>query len=383
MFVVASAAARSQVVRAGAAPVAVAAAAGLSWVDPLVIGFPARLAAFAVLFVAAASLGLGVREACSPRSIALEISAVPVAVLALILAAQQAGTLALALGQVSLVSALWSAAGRSGPRQQAGAVTAVVAAGGAAAFAGLWVGLPVRLAGFAVVAVAAAAAGAAALLREHDLARAIEPAGWVSAAAGVAMTASEASLLSSSLALTGLIALGVSLRPDRRALVWAGAALLQLALWIRLGLADVVAPEAYTLPISMAALGFGLLRHRRSPAVSSWTAYAPGVTTALTPSLLVVWAEPGWVRPLLLGVGCVAVVVAGARARLQAPLLIGGAVLVLDAVHELGPVAQFVGDLPRWVPIAVIGLTLLVLGANYERYRRDLRRLRDTLTAMR
>ncbi|MCW2938515.1 MAG: hypothetical protein JWN00_1500 [Actinomycetia bacterium] len=88
-------------------------------------------------------------------------------------------------------------------------------------------------------------------------------------------------------------------------------------------------------------------------------------------------------RPLLLGVGCVAVVVAGARARLQAPLLIGGAVLVLDAVHELGPVAQFVGDLPRWVPIAVIGLALLVLGANYERYRRDLRRLRDTLTAMR
>lgn len=296
------------------------------------------------------------------------------------LADRQTTLAALAAAVVMSIAA--SAAGRTGSVRAGAASVAVVAAAGLGWAGPSAIGYPVRLAGFGVVAVAAVAAGAAALLRRHDVARAIEPAGWAIATAGVAMTASDVSLLSTSLALTGLIALGVSLRPDRRALVWAGAALVQLALWIRLGIAGVATPEAYTLPISVVALGFGLLRHRRSPTVPSWTAYGPGLTAALVPSLPAVWAEPGWIRPLLLGAGCVALAVAGAWARLQAPLLLGGAVLVLDALHELAPVIQLVGALPRWVPIAVIGLALLFLGATYERRLRDLHRLRDTLAMM-
>ena len=39
--------------------------------------------------------------------------------------------------------------------------------------------------------------------------------------------------------------------------------------------------------------------------------------------------------------------------------------------------------LPRWVPIAVIGLVLLAVGATYEARLRDLGRLRTALGRMR
>ena len=50
-------------------------------------------------------------------------------------------------------------------------------------------------------------------------------------------------------------------------------------------------------------------------------------------SMLVDDVQP--VRRLALGLGALAVVVAGAYARLQAPVVIGGAVLALVAVHEI------------------------------------------------
>ena len=112
----------------------------------------------------------------------------------------------------------------------------------------------------------------------------------------------------------------------------------------------------------------------------SWTAYGPGLAVTLLPSLAAAWADADGPRPLLLGVGALAVTLLGARYRLQAPLLLGGAVLVLDALHELAPyVVQLLGLLPRWLPLALAGALLLLVGATYERRLRDARRVRDAV----
>jgi hypothetical protein len=98
------------------------------------------------------------------------------------------------------------------------------------------------------------------------------------------------------------------------------------------------------------------------------------------PSLVAAWPDQGWLRPLLLGLVAVVVLLAGLRARLQSPLVIGGVVAVLAAGRELAaPAVRLAGVLPGWVPFAVIGAGLLATGATYEARMRDLARLRAAL----
>ena len=85
-----------------------------------------------------------------------------------------------------------------------------------------------------------------------------------------------------------------------------------------------------------------------------------------------------------LGLAALAVTLLGARHHLQAPLLLGGTVLALDALHELAPyIVQVTDALPRWVPPALAGLLLLAVGATYEQRLRDARRVRDFLGTLR
>ncbi|RSS82774.1 SCO7613 C-terminal domain-containing membrane protein, partial [Streptomyces sp. WAC06614] len=145
-----------------------------------------------------------------------------------------------------------------------------------------------------------------------------------------------------------------------------------------------VVPEAYALPVTVPALVVGFRRRRRDPLASSWAAYGGGLAATLVPSLVAVWTDPHWLRPLLLGLGALAVTLVGARGRLQAPLLLGGAALGLVALHELAPyVVQVVDALPRWLPPALAGVLLLAVGATYERRLRDARRLRQALGRLR
>jgi hypothetical protein len=186
------------------------------------------------------------------------------------------------------------------------------------------------------------------------------------------------------LTVTGTICVCVALRPGRRFLLWLGLAQGEAALWVWLASAGVRAPEPYTVPAAAVLLAAGWRRSRRPPPVSSWITYGPGLAVLLLPSLVAVWLLPGWARPLALGVAAAGIALAGGRARLLAPLLLGGAVVILDAGHELAPaVQQLAGMLPRWVPIAVIGVVLLAMGATYEARLRDLGRLRAALGKMR
>ncbi|WP_030770596.1 SCO7613 C-terminal domain-containing membrane protein [Streptomyces sp. NRRL F-2664] len=208
----------------------------------------------------------------------------------------------------------------------------------------------------------------------------VEVAAGASGVLALALSAGRPGTLALVLALAGVVCAGAAVRPERRVLGWAAAALFVAATWVRLVEAGVTAPEAYTLPVTVPALAVGFLRRRRDAGASSWTAYGPGLGATLLPSLLAAWGDAGWLRPLLLGAAALAVTLAGARWRLQAPLLLGGAVLAAVAVHELAPyVVQVAGALPRWVPPALAGVLLLAAGATYERRLRDARRLRAAI----
>ncbi|WP_433331015.1 SCO7613 C-terminal domain-containing membrane protein [Spirillospora sp. CA-294931] len=256
---------------------------------------------------------------------------------------------------------------------------AVLSLGGFAATLGSVAGLTEYQASLGVLA--AAAVGLAVAMWARGVL--VEVMAWTLAASAVVMAGDEATPLSLNLAIAGVLAFAVASRPDRRKAVWFGSALMLLSWWIRLVEAQVAEPEAYTVPISVALVAVGLLRRRREPELSSWTAYGPALSATLLPSLLAAWADTSSPRPMLLAVAAFAITAVGARARLRAPLMLGGAVLVLDAGRQLAPyAAEAVAQLPGWFPIALIGLVTLALGATYEQRLRDLRRVREAVSRL-
>jgi hypothetical protein len=122
-------------------------------------------------------------------------------------------------------------------------------------------------------------------------------------------------------------------------------------------------PSPWPLALRRAAAGRTL--------VPGWLAFGPGLAVALLPSLALAVDEPGAARPLLLAGGALLVVLAGAQARLQAPLILGAVTLVGLALDAVAPVAA---QLPRWLTIGATGLLLLWLGATAERRLERLRR---------
>ncbi|MFE1171111.1 SCO7613 C-terminal domain-containing membrane protein [Streptomyces sp. NPDC058773] len=360
---------------------------------PVALGLPYGwvLAAAAVATAAVAVDLMRRREAAlPPRLLALATtgalallwsSADRVAVLAV------CGSFAVAAGVLAHVLAAPTA--RPGERATAcgAGAFAVLALGVEAIASGVTAGLPSQVTAFLVLAVAIASAGAAAVWQRlpgrAQVSTAVEGTGYALASVTLSLTLHHPTALSLVLAVTGLAGLAIALRPDRRHAALAGTALLIASSWVRLALAGVSSPEAYTLPVTAAALVIGHRRRTSTPATGSWPAYGAGLSATMLPSLVAVWSDENWVRPLLLGVAALLATVIGARTRLQAPLVAGTGVLVLVGLHELAPtVVQVLGLLPRWVPLAAAGLLLLLLGATYEKRIGEARRLRDTVRGM-
>ncbi|WP_214325734.1 SCO7613 C-terminal domain-containing membrane protein [Nonomuraea sediminis] len=202
------------------------------------------------------------------------------------------------------------------------------------------------------------------------------------AAGEVAAVAQASGLRAASLvsATAGVIAVAAGVWRKQRKIGYLGMGFLLVASWVRLWAEHVEVIEAYTVPFSVALLGIGWWR-TRGEEVSSWRAYGTGLLFSFGPSLL---AEPTPWRSVLLGAVALAVTVAGARARLQAPVVLGGLTLAAVAVRELAPpIAELVSAMPRWIPIAVGGLLLLVIGATYESRKRDILRLKTAVTNLR
>jgi hypothetical protein len=152
--------------------------------------------------------------------------------------------------------------------------------------------------------------------------------------------------------------------------------LLLASSWVRLAESHVHSVEPYTVPAAVILLAAGHVRRHTDSVATSWACYGPGLILGLTPSLVQTLADPGLVRPTLVGVAALIVLIAGIRARLQAPLAVGAAVLAVDAVAQLSPALAAAYDaVPRWTLIALAGALLLGLGVTYERRVRDLRTL--------
>lgn len=160
-------------------------------------------------------------------------------------------------------------------------------------------------------------------------------------------------------------------------LVLAAAALLG-------GLTASVPFETVTAPVAVAALVSGILRLRRDPAVGSWRALRFGLLVLLLPGLLADYIDVQTPRLVAVGVLAVASLLAGARLRLQAPLLVGGGVAVLHAIAQLWPGLVLVTtSVPWWLWAGVGGVLLIVVAATYERRVRDARMVGRTVSSLR
>ncbi|MFF5335940.1 SCO7613 C-terminal domain-containing membrane protein [Streptomyces sp. NPDC013181] len=379
--------------RGAAGSVAVASGWSGLLVLPVVLGlsFAADLAVRLVLVIAAfaaavTALRAGARGVAATAGVLGAAGALGAGVLSL---ATEAGTYTvfglLLVVCAGLTVALDGRAGVSPVLVSAAACAAVVCAGVPMGALGASLGWTVSEAAVPLLAVPAVTVLLGARLKRHAVALPVELTGAAVAAVAAAMAVGDARFLALVLALCGVLAAGTALRAERRPFAgYLATGLFVLAAWVRLSVAGVSAPEAYTLPVTVPALVVGMLRRQRDPAASSWAAYGAGLAVTLVPSLGAAWTDAQWTRPLLLGLAALGITLVGARLRLQALLVLGGAVLALDALHELAPyVVQVAGALPRWVVPALAGVLLLAVGATYEKRLRDARRLREALGRMR
>lgn len=317
-----------------AGAVASGAAVGIVAVLPMAVGWPLWAA---LLCTAAGALGCGTGAVLADRdgwSLAASVLAACTAVLVVVALAwalaTEAGTLAV-VGLLAAAAAVAAGASRtSWLRRSFAAVAtaavlgesaaAVVSAGGGAAQAGLTVAVA---AGIVLVAGARWRQGTA----EGPVMETLSLAGLV---AGILLAAREERWLAAALTAAVPMLAVAAVRPARRGYAWCGAAAAVAATWAWLAVANVALVEAYTLPAAGAALIAGALL----------------------------------------------VVLSGARARLQAPLILGAVTLLALGVDVLLPVAA---RLPRWVTIGAAGLVLLWLGATTDRRLTQLRGLRQRL----
>jgi hypothetical protein len=353
------------------------AAAGVPWpgvpAESLIIGLAGLLA---VALRRPGTLAVGVVAVCTALAGAGLAGALPT----------RGATLA-ALGLTLITGAVAGAGGRTIAARLAGWLTG---AGATVAFAytvGRAADLSPATTAFVVLGAAAVILAVGALLaaRRPVEGRAVQVAAHAGAFVALLLTAGSIRHAAAVCTFWGL-ALGVrALRPGERPIVRRGhvlaAAVAELGGWWLLVASERVATvEAYTLPAAAVALLAGWLARRSREGLSSWVTYGPALAAALLPTLASVLAADGQpVRRLLLGLGALAVLLAGAYGRLRAPVVTGGAVLAVVALHEVVLVWDL---LPRWIPLAAAGLLLVGLAMTLERRRRDLARVRAALGRM-
>jgi cell division protein FtsW (lipid II flippase) len=149
---------------------------------------------------------------------------------------------------------------------------------------------------------------------------------------------------------------------------------------VRLEQVGVHVVEAYTLPSALVLVAVGLWRLRHDDEAATVRYLAPGLTLATVPSLLVALGDPASPRALLLGAGCLALLLAGAALRWSAPLVVGAVVGAVLVLRELAPYAA---QVPTWLTIGLSGAVLLAVGITWESRMGDLRRATHYLAALR
>jgi hypothetical protein len=149
---------------------------------------------------------------------------------------------------------------------------------------------------------------------------------------------------------------------------WTSLATLVIAGGTVLASGNVEPFDLVTAPIAVALLGAGALRMHRAPSLGSWPALGMGLAVLLLPSLVADFTDPQLWRTVALGLVSAALVLVGAIRRLQAPLLFGGAVLLIHALAQLWPwISLLYEAVWWWLWLGIAGVVLVALAATYER----------------
>ena len=277
----------------------------------------------------------------------------------------------LSLGALSAVFAAGLLATFIGRAEPLRSVHLGIAGAAALTFTGLAfsaAGSSVAVAGFAAaVAATTIAVVGATPARQSPSGGALEWVGALGFAIGARAASEELVWLAGALTVAVPLLTVVAFDRARRTPYGVLAATAALAAsWAWLGVADVTVVEAYTLPAALAALVIGELALAHRPGRSLLT-LGPAIALALGPTLALAVANDDVVRSVVVAIAAFVLVLVGARRKLQAPLVLGAAALLVLAIDTLGPAAA---RLPRWVVLAIPGVILLWVGANFER-RRD------------
>ncbi|WP_241995177.1 SCO7613 C-terminal domain-containing membrane protein [Kribbella antiqua] len=177
------------------------------------------------------------------------------------------------------------------------------------------------------------------------------------------------------IAAAPLVAYGMM--PDRRpALLLAGLFLI-IANTAFVLAAGGTAIEWYTVPPAVVMIAIGVLAWRDQ---SSWVFLGPGLLIGLVPSTLIADGNDSWIRVTFVVAAALAVVVLGAQLGLQAPFVVGAAVLAKVGIWQFLEVAPLI---PRWITLGAAGAVLLAVGATYERRLSQAKQAARWLSALR
>lgn len=192
-------------------------------------------------------------------------------------------------------------------------------------------------------------------------------------------------LLFSALAAVHVAAVAFRARPIAGPVLgWTAVGVMALAGSSVLAAGAVDPFDLVTVPVGTALLAAGAIRMRRTPTLGSWPALAPGLVVLLVPALIADWSDPELWRIVALGVVAVAAVIVGVVFRLQAPVLLGGAVLLVHALTQLWPwISRLYEAVWWWLWLGLAGALLVVIAATYERQVRLARGAVRTIAALR
>ena len=177
------------------------------------------------------------------------------------------------------------------------------------------------------------------------------------------------------IAAAPLVAYGMN--PARRAGLLVAGALLIIANTAFVLASGATTVEWFTIPPAIVLLGIGILAWRNQ---SSWVYLGPGLLIGLVPSTLLADSNDNWIRVTLVVAAALAVIVIGTQRGLQAPFVIGAAVLAKIGIWQFLEVAPLI---PRWITLGAAGAILLTVGATYERRLTQAKQAARWITALR
>ncbi|GAA4055321.1 hypothetical protein GCM10022282_15540 [Agromyces indicus] len=195
----------------------------------------------------------------------------------------------------------------------------------------------------------------------------------------------RAGLLLASLAAVHVASVAVRTKPlSGPILRWTTLGVLVLGALVVIAASTVDPFDLVTVPVGLGLIAAGAIDLTRRPGLGSWPALGPGLAVVLLPALLADWTDPQLWRVVGLGVAAVAAVVVGTVLRLQAPVLLGGAVLLVHALTQLWPwISALYEAVWWWLWLGLAGALLVVIAATYERQVRLARGAARTIAALR